>query len=54
MLAGDDGVALAEPLRRQDVGELAVLILDEGDEAGAVRIVFDPLDARRLIVLARA
>ena len=24
MLAGNDGVALAEPLRRQDVGELAV------------------------------
>ena len=51
MLAGHDGVALAEPLRRQDIGEFAILIFDECDEPGAVRIVFDPLDARRLVVL---
>src|SRR5271154_355105 len=50
VLAGDDGVALTEPLRRQDVGQFAVLVLDEGDEAGAVRIIFDPLDAGRLVV----
>src|SRR5262249_61733776 len=52
VLAGDDRIALAEPLRRQDVGEFAVLIFAESDETGAVRVVFDPLDARRLIVLA--
>ncbi len=52
MLAGDDGVALAEPLRRQDVGQLAVGVFDEGDEGGAVGIVFDPLDAGRLVVPA--
>src|SRR5258708_28921238 len=52
VLARDDRVAFAEPLRRQNVGEFAVLILDERDEPGAVRIVFDALDARRLVVLA--
>jgi hypothetical protein len=52
MLAGDDRVAFAEPLRRQDVGQLAVGIFDEGDEAGAVRVVLDPLDAGRLVVAA--
>src|SRR6185437_12051880 len=44
--AGDDGVADRQPLRREDIGLLAVLILDQGDEAGAVRIVFQPLDGR--------
>src|SRR5262249_47496662 len=33
-------------LRSEDVGELAVVILQERDEAGAVRIVFEPLDLR--------
>ena len=42
--AGDHLVAGGEPLRRDDVGLLAVLIVDEGDERGAVGIVFDPLD----------
>ena len=47
-------VAGREPLRRQDVGQLAVLVLDQRDEGGAVRIVFDPLDLGRLVELARA
>jgi hypothetical protein len=46
MLAGDDRIADAESLRRQNVRELAVLILDEGDETGAVGIVLDALDLR--------
>src|SRR5215217_373507 len=48
LIAGDDGVADGEPLRRQDVGQLAVGVADQGDERGAVRIVFDPVDRRRL------
>src|SRR3984957_6276623 len=51
MLAGHDGVALAEALRRQDVGQFAVAVLDQRDEAAAVRIVFDTFDAGRLVVL---
>ncbi len=43
-LAGDDLVAGIQALRRQDVGELAVLIFDERDESRAVRVVFQPLD----------
>ena len=34
----------AETLGRDDVGQLAVLVLDQRDEGGAVRIVFEPLD----------
>jgi hypothetical protein len=49
--ASDHLVAHCETLRRQDVGQLAVLILDQRDEGGAVRIVFDPLDRRRHIEL---
>src|SRR5579871_6450366 len=44
IVAGDDGVAHRQTLRREDIGLLAVLILDQGDEAGAVRIIFQPLD----------
>ena len=54
LLAGDDRVAGREALRRQDVGQLAVVVLDERDEGGAVRIVFEPLDRRRHVELARA
>ena len=43
-----------QPLRRQDVGELAVLVADQRDEGGAVRVVFEPLDRRRHVDLARA
>ena len=42
----------AKALRRQDVGLLAVRVLDQRDEGGAVRIVFDPLDGRRHVELA--
>src|SRR5262249_25714349 len=52
MLARDDRIAGRDPLRRQDIGELAVLVLDERDEGGAVRIVFKPLDGRRHVELA--
>ncbi|MPL95839.1 hypothetical protein SDC9_42012 [bioreactor metagenome] len=50
--ARENGVAHGEALRRQDVGELAVLVLDQRDEGGTVRIVFDPLDDRRNVELA--
>ena len=46
LLAGDHRVADGEALRREDVGELAVLVLHERDEGGAVGIVFETLDAR--------
>src|SRR5208282_4670090 len=52
ILAGDDGVADGEPLRRQNISELAVLVFDQRDEAGAVRIVFEPLDLGRHVELA--
>src|SRR5262245_30886053 len=52
MLAGDDSIAGRDPLRRQNIGELAVLVLDERDEGGAVRIVFEPLNGRRHVELA--
>src|SRR6202012_4345876 len=51
MAARDDGVAAREPLRREDIGLLAVLILDQGNKAGAIRIVFQPLDGRRYVDL---
>src|SRR5438552_13997506 len=50
-LAGDDAVAWPQPLRRDDVGLLAIGIANEGDKGGAVRIVFKPLDDRRRVVL---
>ena len=52
MLAGHHRVALGQTLRRQDVGELAVLVIDERDEGGAVRVVFEALDLRRHVELA--
>ena len=42
--AGDHLVAGSKTLRSQDVGQLAIGILDQRDECGAVRIVFEPLD----------
>jgi hypothetical protein len=50
--AGDDLVAYGQTLRRQDVVQLAVVILDQRDEGGAVRVVLDPLDRRGHIELA--
>ena len=38
-------VADGEALRRKNVGLLTVIIGDEGDEGGPVRVVFDPGDA---------
>src|SRR5688572_12387672 len=52
MLARHYGVAHREALRREDVGELAVVIFQQRDEAGAVRIVFEALDLGRHIELA--
>src|SRR5690606_10959930 len=51
-LAGDDRFARSETVRSKDVAELAVLILDEGDERRAVRVVLDPLDRGRHVPLA--
>ena len=50
--ARDHRVARLEALRRQDVGQLAVLIPDERDEGRAVGVVFQPLDHRRLFPFA--
>ena len=52
MLARHDRIADRETLRREDVGQLAVVVLHQRDERGAVRIVFDPLDLRRHVELA--
>ena len=41
---GDEIVAGRQALRRQDVGQLAVGVLDEGDEGGAIGIVLQALD----------
>ena len=43
----DHRVADREPLRRQDVGLLAVGIADQRDERGPVRVVLDPDDLGR-------
>src|SRR5690348_14806659 len=51
-LARDDLVALLEALRRQDVGQLAVLVAHQRDEAAAVRIVFEAHDLGRHVELA--
>src|SRR5205085_9735143 len=50
-LAGDHAVAGAQPLRRENVGLLAIGIADQRDKSGAVRVVFEPLDNRRDIIL---
>src|SRR5947209_13836569 len=46
IVAGDDGVTHGQALRRQDVGLHAVLVCEQRNETGAVRIVFEPLDGR--------
>src|SRR5262245_38682742 len=46
MLRGNDRVTRPKTLRRQNIGKLAVLILDQRDERGAVRIIFQALDRR--------
>ncbi len=45
-LGGKDGVAFGQTLRSQDVGLLAVLVLDQGDEGRAVGIIFQTQDRR--------
>src|SRR5207245_9186735 len=50
-LARDDAVAGAQPLRRQDVGLLAIGIADERYERGAVGVVFESLHRRRGVIL---
>src|SRR6056297_591755 len=52
LAAGDDLVAHAETLGGEDVGLLAIGILDERDEGGSVGVVFDPDHDRFDIVLA--
>src|SRR5579883_329776 len=52
VLAGNDRVAGGEALRSQDIGELAVLVLDQRNKGGAIGIVFDALDLSRDIELA--
>src|SRR4029077_14775034 len=49
IFAGHHRVAGGKALRRQDVGEFAVLVFDQCDEAGAVRIVFEALDLGRRV-----
>jgi hypothetical protein len=51
MFAGDDGVARRKPLRRQNIGELAVFVFNERDKAGTVGVIFEPLDLGRHIEL---
>src|SRR2546423_8383073 len=50
-LAGDDAVARPQPLRRDDVGLLAIGLANEGEKAGAVGSVFTPSAAPRPFAL---
>ena len=52
LLGGDHLVAGLQALRGQDIGQLAVGILHQSDEGGAVRIVFQPLDHADHVELA--
>src|SRR5580692_8800760 len=52
MLAVNHRVADREPLRRQDIIELGVVVFYQRDDGGAVRIVFEPLDLGRSVELA--
>src|SRR5262249_47404034 len=47
VLGCDYRITNSQALRRQDVGEFAVLIFDQRDEAGAIRIIFQTFDGRR-------
>src|SRR5262249_30579026 len=51
-LAADDPVARLQPVGRQDVGLLAVLVLQQGDAGGAVGVVLDGQDVGPDVVLA--
>src|SRR5271168_141801 len=50
--ARHDLVADRQPLRRDDIGLLAVGVTDQRDEAGPVRVVFHPLDLADDVELA--
>src|SRR5438132_4537477 len=50
-LAGRDRIPRPQPLRRQDVGKFAILVTDQRNKRGSVRIVFQTLDSRRHINL---
>src|SRR3546814_17743759 len=52
LLAGDDGVAHGQTLRREDVGLLTVFIFDERDESRAIGVIFQTLDGGRHVPLA--
>src|SRR5690606_38598312 len=45
----DDLVTGGETLRRHDVAQLTVFVLDQRDPGGAVRVVLEPLDGRDLV-----
>src|SRR3989344_4529294 len=52
LFAGDHGIAHSQTLRRQDIGQFAVFVLDQRDERGAVGIIFDPLHSAGDVKLA--
>src|SRR6185312_13766245 len=52
LFARDHAVAHGQALRRQNIGLLAILVLDQGDEGGAIGIIFQPLDDCRLVEFA--
>jgi hypothetical protein len=52
LFGGDHLVAGLQALRRQDIGQLAVGVLHQGDEGRAVRIVFQALDRAGHVELA--
>ena len=52
LLAGDHFVADGEPLRRENIGQLAIRIADQRDKGGAIGIVFEPFDLGRHVELA--
>ena len=50
--AGNHRIASLQALRRQNVGQLAIGILDQRNERGTVRVIFQTLDRRGHIVFA--
>src|SRR3546814_18630204 len=51
-LARNHHVARLQSLRRQDVGQLAVLVADQRDEGAAIGVVFEPLHRHSPVELA--
>src|SRR5690606_39139417 len=52
LFGSDDLVACSKALRSEDVGQLPVFVLDESDERGAVRVVFQTFDGTFNVELA--